>query len=267
MTFRSIRRATARIAGAILVASIAVAAVPIAASAAEADKPKEEKPKLNTGSAEAGTEAVTSAALAAQLALEGERRKSPLLLLAAAELLGDLRESRQRPEVERASEPAAEAPASATAPKKPIELSVPALVARARAHAGTDEKLSDIVDQFSSRGLSYQQGASKPSVDVQGRAFKVIDQGVIGAGETITLSNVIFDASDPAAIIVSGDGDGDVDLWVYDGDSGGLIGDDCDTTSQCIVTWRPLYRGPFTVKMTNVGSIAERYVVLANWDY
>jgi hypothetical protein len=64
---------------------------------------------------------------------------------------------------------------------------------------------------------------------------------------------------------VIGDGDGDLDLWVHDENTGGLIGDDTDDTSECIVAWTPRYTGPFTIRIANVGAFAERYVVVVNW--
>ena len=230
--------------------------------AGEGSDKKSDKPKVNSSQGDKSGDAVSTATLAAQLALEGENRKSPLLLLAAAELLGDLKESRQGVTAEKKSEDK-----GAATDKKPVALEYAALIDRARQLAGKDAKVQAVVDLYSSKGLTYQQGVAKETVIVEGQAYKVIDAGVIGAGETITLTNIVFNGDSPAALAIVGDGDGDLDLSVADGNTGGSIGLDDDTSSTCVVAWTPIYTGPFTARISNVGQIAERYVVLANWNY
>lgn len=93
----------------------------------------------------------------------------------------------------------------------------------------------------------------------------MIDSGVISPGQRITIPNVQFEGLKPAVVAAVGDGDGDLDLGVFDGNNIGLIGLDRDTSSTCVVKWVPRVNGPFIVVMENVGGTAERYVLLANW--
>ncbi len=43
------------------------------------------------------------------------------------------------------------------------------------------------------------------------------------------------------------------------------IGQDTDESSVCVVEWTPIYEGPFTYVVKNVGTIYERFYVFANW--
>jgi hypothetical protein len=59
-------------------------------------------------------------------------------------------------------------------------------------------------------------------------------------------------------IVVSGDGDTDLDLYVYD-ENGGLVGCDEDPTDDCLVLVRPRWTGPFTIVVRNRGSVWNAY--------
>ena len=208
--------------------------------------------------------AVSQAALAARLALEGEKRKSPILMLAAAEILGNLKEGQSKSEPKGAHEAKAD-----ESDKEAIEMDPRQLADKAVEYAKGDKELSEFVtsrlEQLSTRGLVYSQGAGLPSFKTPLGTFKLIDADVLSRGETTRLTNVRFEGGEPAVVLVIGDGDGDLDLWVYDENSGGLIKKDTDTTSECMASWTPRYTGPFTIRVKNVGSIAERYVVVVNW--
>jgi hypothetical protein len=59
-------------------------------------------------------------------------------------------------------------------------------------------------------------------------------------------------------VIVRGDQDTDLDLYVYD-ENGNLIASDTDLSDQCMVAFRPYWTGPFTVKIVNRGSVYNNY--------
>jgi hypothetical protein len=161
-----------------------------------------------------------------------------------------------------------EAKASGT----PLTLNMRALIERAREMAKDDQALSAAVEtaieriESPTRGLVYRQGKDLPSLDIRSTVFKVLNESNtrLDPGDTYTLSNVIFEARTPAVVLVVGDGDGDLDLWVYD-DNDILIGKDDDATSLCEVSWVPRYEGPFQLVIRNVGTTWERFLVLANW--
>ena len=207
------------------------------------------------------------AATAAQLAIEGENRKSPLLLLAAAEILADLQQSRRDAAGVESSTTADNADGRLPA------LDMDALIARARELAKGNEALETAVEalvegiESDSRGLTFRQGKDLETIELEGVIYKVIntEHDRLDPGDELTLENVVFEGKKPAQILVIGDGDGDLDLWVYDGNTGNEIAADTDLTSVCVANWTTRYEGPFTVKVKNVGTVWERFYVLANW--
>lgn len=212
---------------------------------------------------------LTPAATAAQLALQGEQRESPALLLAAAEILADLVTSEREPEgatVE--SEGGADAGDDVTLPA----LTMDALIDRAREMAAEqgeamEEAVEAMIERLEgdARGIVYWQGKDYPDEWINGQQYKLIDAGRINPGETITWSNLIMEGGRTAEVRVIGDGDGDIDLWVYDGITGRQVASDTDLTSYCIGTWYPSKEQAFTVEFTNVGGIWEYYYVIVNW--
>jgi hypothetical protein len=74
---------------------------------------------------------------------------------------------------------------------------------------------------------------------------------------------ISFKAGELAMIIVSGDGDTDLDLYVYDA-NGNLIGSDEDYSDDCVVSWVPKWTGMYTIKIKNRGNVYNRYVMVTN---
>ena len=66
-----------------------------------------------------------------------------------------------------------------------------------------------------------------------------------------------------AEVFVSGDGDTDLDLYVYD-ENNNLIESDVDYTDQCYVSWTPAWTGPFKVKVVNRGRVRNYYTIWTN---
>jgi hypothetical protein len=209
---------------------------------------------------------------AASLVLRGEAMRSPMMLLAAAELLldvmpGDSDVTQLQAEVTGGDPQALETNLPA--------LQVDALIARARELAKDNPELLEAVEVAAarltqgSRGITYDDGKNLEQVTVEGVTCVVLnwrpEHQRLDPGYEYTCSDVDFEAQKPAIVAVIGDGDGDLDLWVYDDNSGSLIGSDTDSTSTCVVSWTPIYEGPFTIKVKNVGGTWERFMVLANW--
>jgi hypothetical protein len=247
---------------------ILLAAVCMSPLAAPVHVCAEAKPENKDVQVEKAAESVgaSGAVLAARLALEGESIKSPLMLLAAADLLEGIKTS------DRAAEGLkVETTGSSTgsdSDKKAPSLDPKVLRKRALELAASDAEralLQQWLERPTPRGLIYNQGKDLKSVEVDGVTYKIVDTGVLNPGGRRSLSNVIFEGKKPAIVIVIGDGDGDLDLWVYDGNTNGLIGKDTDSTSVCRVAWMTRFEGPFRVEVANVGNIAERYVVVVNW--
>lgn len=66
-------------------------------------------------------------------------------------------------------------------------------------------------------------------------------------------------AGDRVTVMVRGDGDTDVDLYVFGGS--GLIASDTDSTDQCVVVFRALTSGYFEIRIKNLGSVYNHYTV------
>jgi len=72
-----------------------------------------------------------------------------------------------------------------------------------------------------------------------------------------------FVASSLAEVAVLGDGDTDLDLYIYDS-NGNLIASDTDYSDECYVSWVPKWTGKFYIKVVNRGGVYNRYVILTN---
>ena len=75
--------------------------------------------------------------------------------------------------------------------------------------------------------------------------------------------NITFRGGQNAIVIVSGDGDTDLDLFVYD-ENGNLIDSDTDGTDDCICTFTPRWTGKFKIKIRNHGSVYNCYTLATN---
>lgn len=74
---------------------------------------------------------------------------------------------------------------------------------------------------------------------------------------------ISFYGGEVARIAVVGDGDTDVDLYVYD-ENGHLIAKDDDRTAECVVEFVPRWTGPFRVRVVNNGYVYSNYILMTN---
>ena len=74
---------------------------------------------------------------------------------------------------------------------------------------------------------------------------------------------VTFVGGQVAVVLVSGDGDTDLDLYVYD-ESGALVAVDDDGTDSCVVSFVPSRTGRYTIVVRNRGFVYNRYVLATN---
>ncbi len=66
-----------------------------------------------------------------------------------------------------------------------------------------------------------------------------------------------------AQISVRGDGDTDLDLYVYD-ENGNLVASDTDGLDYCVVQFNPKWTGRFRIVVRNLGSVYNRYTLRTN---
>src|SRR5262245_43786013 len=74
---------------------------------------------------------------------------------------------------------------------------------------------------------------------------------------------VCFRGREEAHIDVVGDGDTDLDLYVYDS-AGNLIVSDTDESDVCCVKWVPRWTGNFTIKVVNLGGVYNDFEISTN---
>ena len=81
--------------------------------------------------------------------------------------------------------------------------------------------------------------------------------------ESTDTYTVRFFANERATVIVSGDGDTDLDLYVFD-ENGNLIAKDDDYSDDCIVHWFPRVTADFIIKVVNRGNVWNHYIIATN---
>lgn len=95
---------------------------------------------------------------------------------------------------------------------------------------------------------------------VQYGPIQHFDQVKAGGRDVYTIG---FHADEMAYILVQGDGDTDLDLYVYD-DNGCLIESDTDETDVCECYFTPVRDGFFEIHIVNRGKVYNNYVLQTN---
>ncbi|MEO5347871.1 MAG: hypothetical protein H7834_16055 [Magnetococcus sp. YQC-9] len=72
-----------------------------------------------------------------------------------------------------------------------------------------------------------------------------------------------FRGKESARILVKGDGDNDLDCFVYD-QNHGLVAQDTDSTDSCLMEWTPKWEGKFYIKVKNNGAVYSDYLLMTN---
>ena len=206
----------------------------------------------------------SQAMLATQLALQGEKRKSPILLLAAAELLRDLKESDKSTKDVKFEGAGAEG-----SEKGPLSLSVAALADKAKTYAKKDKNLSALVqkraEQLTSRGIDPSVGEKLETFRYKDLAFKILGGGRIRLGSSVTVKNVPFEANKLAMVGAIGENaSSNLVLEVRD-ENGRRVENPPSVNSRSIVAWFPNRAESYTVTIYNNGD-DQRVFLLANWN-
>lgn len=184
-------------------------------------------------------QAVEDAALARRLAEFGERTESPLALAASAQML--METPTQPLEATPAKEGASGQADKGAEPE--LALTPAALLTRAQALATNDDE------------RQFISGLQSAQADTTGRARGAAggpqyDYDVLGPREQVSYS-IRFRGGEAAALEVVGDGDTDLDCWVY-APSGALVDLDTDLTDWCILNWWVPSAGAYRVVVQNL---------------
>ena len=125
-----------------------------------------------------------------------------------------------------------------------------AVLAQAKEFAAGDAHLLAVIDQID---RSSERG------DVTGPNRH---EDIVKAGKT-DVYTITFRGGEKAEVAVIGDGDTDLDLYIYD-ENDNLITKDIDYGDDCYVSWTPSWTGEFTIKIKNLGDVYNRYVLITN---
>ena len=92
------------------------------------------------------------------------------------------------------------------------------------------------------------------------------DNSVSGTVEVVKANDTDYyrfycTRGEETTVLVIGDGDTDLDLYVYDS-NGNLVGYDIDLGDNCVVTWTAKRSGYFKVKVKNLGNVSNRYLLM-----
>jgi hypothetical protein len=179
----------------------------------------------------------------------GRGKKSATILIAAAEMLSQI-PTRPFPADSLDKKPEG----TVGAAPKSAELTTATLLADAKRFAGSNQDLLNTIaaleKRIASGGTRQAVGGPKRDVDVL-------------AGRGQVTYTIRFVEGRVARVGVIGDGDTDLDLYIFDG-NGNLIVKDDDYTDQCIASWIPSWTGPFRVVIVNRGPIPNRYTMLTS---
>lgn len=187
----------------------------------------------------ASSTAVDNLHTAMTLVRYGDANKDAFSLITAARIMKQVGSSASTAEVVTAN----------PGEKKPDRASVDAVLSRAKEYAQGRQDLVAMIDDVAKSGARGAVGGA-------GRKTTVVSRG------TTDSYRVNFKGGERALVVVSGDGDSDLDLFVID-ENGNEVCKDADATDDMVCGWSPKWTGPFTIKVKNLG-MANQYTIVHN---
>lgn len=187
---------------------------------------------------------------ASSLAKYGYTMQSPTALIEAARIFGTTKVQEGNFEIVEKSSDSVE--------EKELKISFDPerLLADAKQYVGKDKVLLALIKKVETeiaKGAAATRGAVGGPQYGEYRVY----------GKSVDSYRVKFWAKEVAAVFVSGDGDTDLDLYVYDSD-GNLIGKDTDYSDECVVRWVPQWTDYFIIKVVNRGALYNEYAIWTN---
>ncbi|PQJ26936.1 hypothetical protein BSZ35_18605 [Salinibacter sp. 10B] len=186
---------------------------------------------------------------AAELATYGLTERDPMALVTAARIL--INAGAQESEATREGE--AGAPDTGEKTRPDVDFTPEGLLNAAREMAEGNESVTAMVDQTQSMMGQDRGRIPKPGTFSDRVSARSTDRWNLGS----------FRGGELAEVRVRGDGDTDLDCYVYD-HNGNLIDSDTDYTDYCILRWTPRYTGSFRLYVRNLGSIWNGYYGATN---
>ena len=185
---------------------------------------------------------------AAGLAKYGYENYSATALIEAAKILSETKVQ----ELETKATPGS--PQEVQEKSTTLRLKPEDLIADAKKYAGKDKVVLAYAKQVEkSLNGGQTRGAVGGPKYGEGRVY----------GKDYVDYSLKFWANELAEVIVIGDGDNDLDLYVYDA-NGNLIASDTDYTDQCVCRWVPAWTGTFIIRIINRGAVYSNYAIATN---
>jgi len=212
--------------------------------------------KMGSNRASQGTAAMTPQAvgveqtkLAADLVAYGRQAVDPIALLLAGQIEADIGGTETKRE--KTSEAAGDGAGAAAGTKtERARTTAASLFTEARTLARGDSELLARIERVANRKSKGRvEGPTVHRDSVRAR--------------TNDWYEVNFRGGEPARVVVIGDGDTDLDLYIYD-QNGNQICTDTDYTDRLICSWNPAWTGPFRVKISNLGGVYNNYHLSTN---
>lgn len=193
------------------------------------------------------TRAVDVVALAADLASHGYSANSPLSLLTAAELLLQASPSPL------SGKQGARMPSVAAKAGTPVRFDAGAMIASALAMAGGNANVAALASQLQNRLAAGAKGAVGGPRSTTDRVLS----------NTTDVWEIAFRGGELGSIRVDGDGDTDLDCYVYNS-AGTLLAYDNDLTDYCILDWYQSSAGNIRLEIKNLGDVYNEYILSTN---
>ena len=130
-----------------------------------------------------------------------------------------------------------------------ISLDPQKLLDDAKAMAHDDGVLLALIDDVN----NHVRGA----VGTQQYASSTVDAG------SSDVYRVNFTAGKLAVVTMVGDGDTDLDLYIYD-PNGNLVDSDTGNSDNCVCAWTPRVSGKYKIKIVNRGIVYNSYILRTN---
>ncbi|MCW5908319.1 MAG: hypothetical protein KIS94_10690 [Chitinophagales bacterium] len=189
--------------------------------------------------------------LAAKISTLGYSKKDPVLLLTAAKIVADyparpIKTEKQEPSVNPGK-------VEDKKDKGSPQLDAATLLKDAKDLAKGNQTILTLITDVEKTTSTSSRGR------VYGPAYAT--RKVYG-NSTYT-DYLLFKAGELAEVAVIGDGDTDLDLYVYD-ENGNFIGSDTRSGDNCYVSWTPKWQGSFKIVVKNYGSVYNNYVLMSN---
>lgn len=205
----------------------------------------EEKPELQGET----SESLAAVKLANQVLRYGYENQSTLALLDALQIFSE--NPTQALNATKSGEAVDETKTEGK--KAHVSFNYEAVLADAKKFADGDPNLLALIDNIDAEA----KGAQRGNINGPSRDYSAVN------GNSYLDYTASFIANELAEVLVSGDGDTDLDLYVYDS-NGNLIEKVTDYSDDCYVRWVPKWTGRYTIRIVNRGPVYNRFVILTN---